>query len=105
MVSVAPSLIPKPAASAQKRTWKVGIWIVSASANTDFGHQKASHYISGSQWWLMIEWWILNACTSKQESQVLNISSIVMQCSSRGEDGVLKVLEIVSKVGRQGKYI
>lgn len=53
----------------------------------------------------MIEWWILNACYSKQASGVLNISSRVMRCGSRGEEGVSKVLEIVSKVGRQGEYI
>jgi len=53
----------------------------------------------------MIEWWISNACYSKQASGVLNISSRVMQCGSRGEEGVSKVLEIVSKVGRQGIYI
>ena len=53
----------------------------------------------------MIEWWISNACYSKQALGVLNISSRVMQCGSRDEEGVSKVLEILSKVGRQGKYI
>jgi len=53
----------------------------------------------------MIEWWIWNACYPKQASGVLNTSSRVMQCSSRGKEGVLKVLEIVSKVGTQGEYI
>jgi len=53
----------------------------------------------------MIEWWILNVCYSKHVSGVLNISSMVMGCGSRGEKGVSKVLEIVSKVRRQGKYI
>jgi len=72
---------------------------------TDFGNQKASHYILYSQWWLMIEWWISNACYSKQASGVLNIWSRLMGHGSRGEEGVLKVLEIVSKVGRQGEYI
>jgi len=72
---------------------------------TDFGNQKASHYILGSQWWVMIEWWISNACYSKQASGVLNISSRVMRCSRRGEEGMPKILEIVCKVGRQGKCI
>jgi hypothetical protein len=53
----------------------------------------------------MIEWWIWNACYSKQASGVLNILSKVMRCDGRGEEGVSKVLEIVSKVGRHGKYI
>jgi len=53
----------------------------------------------------MIEWWISNACYSKEASGVLNIWSRVMQCSSRGEEGASKVLEIVSEVGRQGEYI
>jgi len=53
----------------------------------------------------MIEWWISNACYSKQASGVLNISSRVMQCGSRGEEDVSKVLEIVTKVGRQGEDI
>jgi len=72
---------------------------------TDFGNQKALHYILGSQRWSMIEWWISNACYSNQASKVLNISSTVMQCGSRGEEGVWKVLEVVSKVGRQGENI
>jgi len=59
----------------------------------------------GAQWWSMIEWWISNACYSKQASGVLNILSRVKRCGSRGEKGVSKVLEIVSKVGRQGGYI
>jgi len=105
MVSAAHGLTPTPAFSAQTRTWKVGIWIVLASATTDFGNQKASHYILGSQQWSMIGWWMSNACYSKQASGVLNISSRVMGCGSRGEEGVSKVLEIVSKVGRQGEYI
>jgi len=36
---------------------------------------------------------------------VLNISSRVMRCGSRGEEGVAKVVEIVNKVGRQGECI
>jgi len=105
MVSAAHWLTPTPPFSAQTRTWRVGIWIVLASAMTDFGKQKASHYISGSQRWSMIEWWISNACYSKAASGVLNISSRVMRCGSRGEEGVSNVLEIVSKEGRQGEYI
>jgi hypothetical protein len=53
----------------------------------------------------MIEWLILDACYSKQVSGVLNISSKVMRCGSRGEEGVSKVLEIVDMVGRERKYI
>ena len=53
----------------------------------------------------MIEWWISNGCYSEQASGMLNISSWVMRCGSRGEEGVSKVLEIVSKVGTQGEYI
>jgi hypothetical protein len=34
-----------------------------------------------------------------------NILSRVMQSGDSGEEGVSRVLEIVSKVGRQGKYI
>jgi len=105
MVSVAHSLTAIPAFSAQTQTCRVGIWIVLASAMTDFGNQNASHYIVGSQRWSMIEWWISNACYSKQASGVLNISSRVMPCGSRGEEVVSKVLEIISQVGRQGKYI
>jgi hypothetical protein len=72
---------------------------------TDFGNQKVSHYILGSEQWSMIEWWRSNACYCKNASGVLNISSRVMRCGSRGEEGVSKILEIVSKVGRQGEYI
>ena len=85
MVFAAHWLTPIPAYSAQRRTCWVSIWIVLASATTDFGNQKASHYILGSQQWSVIEWWISNARNSKQASWVLNISSRVMQCSSRGE--------------------
>jgi len=104
MVSAAHWLTPTPAFLPQMWTCTVGISIVLASVTTNFGNQKASNYISGSQWWSMIEWWILNACYSKQASGVLNISSRVMRYGSRGEKGVSKVMEIVSKVDRQGKY-
>jgi len=105
MVSAAHWLTPTPAFSAQTRTWRVSIWIVLASATTDFGNQKASPYILGSQRWSIIEWWILNACYSKQASGVLNISSSMMRCGSSGEEGVSKVLESVTQVGRQVEYI
>jgi len=105
MVPAAHWRTPTPAFSAQTWTWRVGIWIVLASATTDFGNQMASHYILDSRRWSMIEWWISNVCYSKQASGVLNISSRVMRCGSRGEEGVLKILEIVSKVGRQREYI
>jgi len=105
MVSAAHWLTPTPASSAQMQTLIVGIWIVLASATTDLGNQMASHYMSGSQRWSMIEWWILTASHSKQASGVLNISSREMRCGSRSEEGVSEGLEIVSKVGRQGEYI
>jgi hypothetical protein len=72
---------------------------------TDLGNQKASQYIIGSHQLSMIDWWISNACYSKQVSGVLNLSSRVMRCSNRGEESVSKVLEIVSKVSRQGENI
>ena len=72
---------------------------------TDFSNQKASHYIFGSQWWLMIEWWTSNAYNSTAALRVLDIMSTVMRHGSRGVKGELKVLQIVSKVGSQGKYI
>ena len=100
MVSAAHWLTPTPAFLAQKRTCRVGIWIELASAMTDFGNQKASHYILGYQWWSKFEWWISNVCYFKQALGVLNISSRVMQCGSRGEEGVSKVLQNGSKVGR-----
>jgi len=53
----------------------------------------------------MIEWWISNACYSHQALGVLNISSRVMGCGSRGVESVWKVLQIVSMVGRKGEYI
>jgi len=105
MVSAAHWLTPTPAFLAPTRTCGVGIWIVSASATTDFGNKKASNYILGSQQWSMIDWWISSACYSNQVLGVLNISSRVMQCGSRAEEGVSKVQEIVSEVGRQGNYI
>jgi len=101
IVSPAHWLTPIPAFSNQTQTWRVGIWIVLASGMTDSGNQQTSHYILGSQLCSMIQWWISNACYSKQASGVLNILTRVMQCTSRGEVGVPKVLEIVSKVGRQ----
>jgi len=104
MVSTAHQLATTPGFLAPMRTCRVGIWIVIASMTTDFGNQKASDYILGSQRWSMIEWCITNAHYSKQVSGVLNILSRVMQCSSRGEEGVLNVLGIVSIVGRQGNH-
>jgi hypothetical protein len=105
MVSAAHWLTPTLAFSAQTRTCRVSIWMVLASATTDFGNQNASHYILGTQRWSMIEWWISSASYSKKASRVLNISSRVMRCGSRGEEGVSKALEIVSKVGSQVEYI
>jgi len=84
MVPAAHCLTPTLAFSAQTGTCRVGIWIVWASATTDFGNQKESHYIVGSQWWSMIECWISNACYSNQMSGVLNILSRVKRCGSRG---------------------
>jgi len=66
---------------------------------TEFGNQKASHYILSSQQWSLIEWWISNARYSKQASVVLNILSSMTGCGSRGEKGVLNVLEFVREVG------
>jgi len=105
MVSAALWLTPTLAFLTQTGTCRVGIWIVSASATTDFCNQKASHYILHSEWCSMIEWWISNACYSKQAWGVMNILSRVMQCGSSGQQGVSKVLWIVCKVGRQGEYI
>jgi len=53
----------------------------------------------------MIEWWISNADYSEQALRLLNILSGVMWCGSGSEEGESKVLEIVGKMGRQGKYI
>jgi hypothetical protein len=86
-------------------TCRIGISIVPVSGTTDFGNQKASHYILGFQWWSMIHWWITNACYSKQGSGELNISSRVLQNGSSGVEGVSKVLEIVRNVGRPGVYL
>ena len=105
MVSAAHWLTPTPAFLAQTRTCRASIWIVLASVTTDFGNHWALHYILCSHRWSMIEWWTSNALYSKLVLGVLNQSSRVMQCSSRGEEGVSKVLEIASKVGRQGEYI
>jgi len=105
IVTTANWLTPTPVFMAQMRTCRDGIWIVLASVKIDFSNQKASHYIIGSQQWSMIEWWISNASYTKQGLGVLNILWRMMQWGSRGEEGVLKVLEIVSKVGRQGKFI
>jgi len=105
MVSAAHWLTPTLGFSAQTQTCSVIIWIVLESVTTDFGNQKASHYMLGSQRWSMSEWWISNACYCEQLSGGLNISSRVMRYGRSGEEGVLKVLEIVSNVGRQGKYI
>jgi len=105
MVSGAHWPTPILAFSAQIRTCTVGIWIGFASAMTGFGNQKASHLVWGSQRWPMIQWWISNSGYSKQASGDLNISSRVMRWGSRGEDSVSMVLEIVSNVGRQGRYM
>jgi len=104
-VSAAHSLTPTLAFSAQTQTGRVGIWIVFASATSGFGSQKASHYILCSQRCSMIDWWISNACSSKQWLGVLNILSQEWRCGSSREESVSKVLDIVSKVGREGKYI
>jgi len=105
MVSAALWLTPTPAFMAQTRTRTVGICIVLASVTTDFCNQKASHCILGCQWWSVIDWWISNDYYSKRASGLLNISSRVKQCGSRGQESVSNVLEIVSEVGRQGEYI
>jgi len=105
MVLAAHWLTPTLAFSAQTQTCRAGIWSVLASVTTVFGNQKASHYIIGSQPWSMIDWCMSNACPSEQASGVLTILSKVMRYGSRAEEGVLKGLEIISKVGRQGKYI
>ena len=44
-------------------------------------------------------------CYSKPEAGLLNILSIVMRCRSRDEEGVSNIVEIVSMMGRQGKYM
>jgi hypothetical protein len=90
---------------AQTQTCGVDIWIVLASAMTDFGNHKASHYILTFLQWSMIEWWRSNACSFKQVLSLLNISSRVRRYSSRGEKGEYKDLEIVCKVPMQGEYI
>jgi len=105
MVSAAHWLTPTPLFLSKTRPCRVGIWIVLAFGTTDFDNQKASHYISGSQWWSMMERWITDARYSNQALGVFNISPRSMECGTRGEEGVSKVLEIVSKVGRQSEYI
>lgn len=55
MVSAAQWLTPTPAFPAQMLTGTVHIWTVLVPATTDLSNQKASQYILGSQWWLMIE--------------------------------------------------
>jgi len=104
-VSAAHWLTPTPAFSAQMRTDRVGSWIVLTSVTTDSGNQEELHYIIGSHRWSIIQWWTSTGRYFKQESGVLNISSRVMRCGSRGEEGVSRVLEIVSMVGRQGEYM
>jgi len=104
MVSAAYWLTPTLAFSAQRRTCWASILIVLASTMTDFSDQKASHYIFGTQWWLIIEWWWSNVLYSKQALGVLSISSTVLRCGIRGEEDVTKVLEIVSTVWGQGYY-
>jgi hypothetical protein len=84
MASAVHWLTPTPACFAQAYTCSIGFWIVLASATTDFGNQKASWYIFGFQWWLIIEWSILNVCYIGPTLGVLNISSRVMWCGSRG---------------------
>jgi len=75
------------------------------TVTTDFGNQKASHYLVFSQQWPMMDCRISNAPYSEQVLRVLNILSRVMRCSSRGEPGLSNVLEIVSKVYRTDEYI
>jgi len=105
MVSATHWLSPTPTFSAQRWTCRVSIWIILASAMTDFGNPKASHYMIASQQWSTIEWWISDAGYSKHRSGVFSIFPCVTQCGCRGEEGVSNVLEIASKVGRQRKCI
>jgi len=77
MVCAAQWLSPIPVFLAQTWTCRVGIWIVLVSATTDFGNQKASSSILGSEPWWMMKWWISNASYSKHVSETLNISSMV----------------------------
>jgi len=93
-----------PAFVAQIRTWRFRICIVLSSVMSRFGNQKVLRYNWCFQMLSLIEHWTSNSHESKQLSGALIVSSMVMRCSSRGEESVLKVLEIVSKVGRQGKY-
>jgi len=105
MAVAAHLLTPTPVFSAHPWTSRGGIWIVLASAMTDFRNQKALHYILSSQWRWMIEWWKWNACYSEQAMGVLSMLSRVTQSGSGGEEGVSKVREIVSNLGRQCEYI
>jgi len=105
MVSATHWLTPTFSFLAQRLPLWVGIWILSASATTDFHNQKASHYNSGSHSWSIIEWWISSARYFNQAAWGLNTVSGVKWWGRRGEEGVLKVLEIVCKMSRQGEYI
>jgi len=102
IVSAADWLTPPPAVSTQLGRCRFGIWIVLTSATTNFSNQKASHFISGSQQWSMIQLIISNSGCSEQVSEELKISSRGMQI---GEEGVTYVLDIVSMVGKQRKSI
>jgi len=84
MVSAAHWLTATLRFSAQMRTCRVSIWIVVASAMTDFGNQKGSHYILGTQWRSMVECWVSNVCHCEQLSRVLTTWSRVRRCGSRG---------------------
>lgn len=55
------------------KTWTCGVdnWFDLTSAITDFGTQRVSHYMLGSQLRSMTEWWISNTQCSKQASDVL----------------------------------
>jgi hypothetical protein len=104
MVTAAHWQTPTLAFSAQVRTSRVSISIVLVSVMTDFRNQKASDNIVGYQQWPLITWLMSNAYFSKQASRLFNTSSRVIRCGNRGEEGVFKVLEILSTMGRQGKY-
>jgi hypothetical protein len=91
--------------SAECETCYVSIGIQFASAMTDLLNQKALHNIFECQWWVIIQWWISNAQYSNQVSVVLNSWSWMIWCGNWGELGLSKGLEIVCKVGRQGKWM
>jgi len=105
IVSTAHSPTPTLAFSAQMRTCRFSIRILLAFVTTHFGNQKASRYTLGSHQCSMIMWWMSNACYTKKPLGVLNISLRVMRCCGRGKEGLSNMLEIVSKVGKQRKYI